>query len=175
MKSKIIRFNEGYTYEYLIPVVFVLFFDIAFIVLLWPVGVSIALVALAFLLVKSGIEIDLKNKRLRNTHSFLGYVKGKWIKMDEFRSIKLTYTNESRVVNTRYFERTIKTVTYDMKFVFKNGRSIEFHEFTSYPLAKKVFELIENNSDAECIDLIEEIQKISLEKRKLKIKRKRAG
>lgn len=111
-------------------------------------GLSVLLIG--YILDIQGFEIDLKSKRIRNYHSFLGARTGAWLHLEGFKVVKVYQENlvEGRAMQSGYSYRRQYDTHHYYTLVLLNpesGKIIELYEGTSYvrtmAYAKKLADL----------------------------------
>lgn len=148
-----VKINEGLTYEY-VRHGLASFIIGGLLVFLHPIflipgfGIGILLI-----LTSTGIEVDLKNNRIRKFKKFLLKASGKtWYDLTEMEAVILRY-NANGGGSFGNFDflpvprplilpvpRTAKT--FDMFFIIKGSEPIEFNQFNQYSLAVKTIKAI---------------------------------
>lgn len=134
-----LNFSEGYSLNYLIPASFsigagLLMLNYSFIIALLFIFFGIIL-----LLVKTGVAFTPDLKTVKNYKSFFGYKIGTDFKVSDFHSVKLKYTNEASLMQSRGSSNVIRARTYDIVLTSNSQRCQLLHEFTDYKLALKTF------------------------------------
>jgi hypothetical protein len=94
---------------------------------------SIILIAISigFYSVKSGIEIKTNPNRIRVYKSLFSRKVGRWISLEDLKSVRLESTSESQ----EFFIRPSFTKTFDLYISYNSNTEVEIHNFTQRHLA----------------------------------------
>lgn len=154
--------NEGKTFNYVIPVVFLAIASIISFVFFFPLGILLAIVCAAFALVESGLEFNSGTMEYRRFKSVFGTTWGNWIKIKDPDSFHLRLSVESHSYRTytmgtspTYYGNgaaTSKSITYDVQVLTKTDQWVDIYEFASYKLALKLVKYLNETGSIEVVD-----------------------
>lgn len=162
--SSTLILNEGKTFNYILPVVFLAIASIISFVFFFPLGILLALTCIAFAIVETGLEFKSGTMEFRKFKSVFGVTWGGWIKIKNPDSFHLrlsveshTYRNYSMGTSPTYYgngRATSKSITYDVTVLTKDNQWIDIYEFSSYKLA---LQLIKHLGELDSIEVIDHI------------------
>ncbi len=157
--QKTIDYCEGYSLDYLIHALFIcvgaFFLGIYY---LFP-AIMIAIFAILLLFVKSGIEIDVSKKLIREYKSIFNFKLGPWLEVMNYRKILLKYTRESQVMNSRGRSTSVNTRTFDLILIDENEVETPIYEFSKYKMAMRVCRQLEYSFNMVIKDEYKEMRK----------------
>ena len=157
--SSIIDIPEGRTNDYLMHGLFALIAAGTFLLVHWLFTVGLTVLAVAFFLVRSGIEIHPGGRRVR-VYKALGKLRfGTWVQVGRDTSLAIRYTNESQVMNSRATSTNVRVRTYDLHFIGYDGASWQFHDFNDYSKARKCAVTMAKEWTLDLTDEVEERKK----------------
>ena len=107
----------------------------------WIFAILVLSFGVCLLCMRSGIEIDIKNKQIRKYSAFANYKFGVWFDLKSYVHVELRHTSESQTMHSRVSSATIRTKTYDLVFSKENSKEDEFNDFTDYKIASQVFKI----------------------------------
>jgi hypothetical protein len=157
--------DEGYSLNYLIPAAFVFMGGGLTCLYLLPVGLGLIVCGILLISLKTGIELDFKNNKIRSYKSFFSLKTGEWISLKYYTSGKLCYVTRSKKKNEDGSSEKIRNKTYTIELLHQRGKKLPFHEFTSYKLAKQTKQILEEQLNIPVIDAIQESRKQAAGKR----------
>lgn len=92
--NKSIIISEGYSQVYL-PYGIILFaVSIPFLIFIWKIGICISIIAIILFFFKTGLELDVINKRCRGFKEIFGIRFGRWIDLKDFSEVIMDFTHE---------------------------------------------------------------------------------
>ena len=143
MKNELVTISEGYTFDYLLHGIIAFIFSFFLFGISVYAGVSLIVLGSVLMALKSGIEINVADKKIRTYHSFLFFKRGSWINLDKMNHVKLIYRG-GKSEGHSFMGRSVTTAMkiYEMHFVHKeSNETIEFHHFSKYYLGRKVLSI----------------------------------
>jgi len=171
--------DEGLTMDYLLPAFFVFLFACMMFVVHIFLGILTLSVAAAMISLRTGIEIDIANKRIRRRKSLFKKQWGDWIDISGYNHIHLAY---ERVVSREtgspmvgmIMGRSNKAVTvrwYKIHFLSDGVETLEFYDFRDYVKAQKMLAICANGLKISHFDEMQEIRELAMERRKIRGRR----
>jgi hypothetical protein len=156
----------GYTFEYFIPGVLLII--IGGVCFLGNALAAIFLLVLGIILIllRSGIEIDEGRKSVRKFYDCFSIRFGRWISVKNMQAVELRFTNESKTMQHRGGQTSVRTKTFDIVFVKKSGTSYELNDFKSYHVATQALKLISQTFDLGARNIVEERRAAAILRRK---------
>jgi hypothetical protein len=156
----------GFTFDYFIPGVLLIIIGGVSCIGSIPIGVVMILSGVALLLLKTSIEIDTGNKRIRKFYALFSLRFGSWISTERFPKATLSLTNESRTILHRGGQTTTRTRTYDIIFHDDAGALKEMNDFRSYDKAVLTLGLIAELLQLQVTNKVEEARGTALKRRR---------
>lgn len=158
----------GYTFEYFAHALLLIFFGLVCLFVHYLISIVLILFGILLLLIKSGIELDASNNRLRNYSEIFGFKFGKWIDASGLQRIDLNYTSESQTVKSLIHTDSLHTKTFDVFLQFEDRQEIEIASFTDYQTALDVLGELTMELNVNSKDWINEIREQAFQNRKLR-------
>lgn len=156
--------NEGKTFNYVIPVVFLAIASIISFVFFFPLGILLAIICISLALVESGIEFKSDTLEYRRFKSVFGITWGNWVKINNPESFHLrlsveshTYRTYTMGTNPTYYgngRATSKSITYDIQVLTKTNQWVDIYEFSSYKIALQLVKHLKELGAIEVVDHI---------------------
>ena len=166
--NKKINISEGYSLNYLVPAVFLFAISIPFLIFIWKIGIIIAFIAFILLRFKTGVVIDIENKRFLSYKSIFGILMGQPKDVSKYHTVYIVFTHdvdEDDLNSLMEAGSMFQAKTYDL-FVKNDLGKLHLHEFVNYDLARNALEVIRENFEMNFYDPIEENrEKMSQKKR----------
>jgi len=158
--------SEGYSMNYLIPSVILFLVSVFIYIVNIPLGVCLSLAAISLLLIKTGVEVDLNNYRLRSFKEFLSIRRGVWFSLKDSKECLIDYNREAAIMSSRGSSNLVRSETFDLNIIFKSNSKKMIHEFTNYKLARQTSQLLQSEFDLNVFDQFLEIQRNIVSQRK---------
>lgn len=154
--------NEGKTFNYIVPVIFLAIASIISFVFFFPLGIVLTIISIALALAESGLEFKLETMEYRRFKSIFGSMWGNWVQIKDPDSFHLRLSVESHsyripmMSSPAYYGRgsvsTSKSITYDIKALTKTGQWIDVYEFSSYKMALQLMKHLQKAGSIEIVD-----------------------
>jgi hypothetical protein len=156
--------NEGKTFNYVIPVVFLAIASIISFVFFLPLAIILTIACIALAMVESGLELKSETMEYRKFKSVFGITWGNWVKIKDPDSFHLRLSVESHTYRTytvgtspTYYgngRATSKSITYDIQVLTKTGQWVDIYEFLSYKMALRLVTYLRDLKTIEVVDHI---------------------
>ncbi len=164
MESK--DFNLGYILAKLVPAFFIGIPGIIFVFFVPALGIILLAISICLLCLRSGIEIDVANKRIRKYSALNKWKIGEWISLAAFNHILLDYTFEVKHISSRAGSHTTQLKSFELIFSNKSDDPLPFYEFTDYKTAREVRDFLVKNFNMSCEDeFVDKSNKIKTKQR----------
>lgn len=152
-------------YDYLIPALFCFFFGFLSLVLL--VFLVLPCIGTLLLFVKSGVELDIAGKRAREVKTLFGGSWGEWISLEDVDKIHLTFHNEQSTTRAPMPipGNGSNARTFDLVLIREENEERLF-EFTQYPEARRVAQVLAQETGASLWDEFAEISRKASSRRR---------
>ena len=148
---------EGRTNDFLVHGVFtVIGGAVLFYFDHWILALLCLPLAVALFLVRSGVEIELERREARVYKDFGRFRIGGWIQLEGYTSILLRYTSEQWARPMPAATTGVRVRTYDLLFQGSGLPEKLFHEFSTYPLARKAVDVMSKAWDLPVQDEVAE-------------------
>jgi hypothetical protein len=155
-----------YTYEYRTIAIIILFIGSVSLVISIPVSIFLIAVAVILLLVKSGLEIDLIERKARKLNQIGGINTGTWLHIADYQRIELRLTSESQTMSSGMQTSTYYTKTFDIVLVNEAGYSTELINYDRYGKAVEIMEYLMDIFNLPGYNRIEEALRKTIKKRR---------
>lgn len=161
-KDGIIYFDEGYTL-YQFPIFLILIvIGISGMFLIWYIGLLLFLLSFLFLLYKTGIAIDTKNRKISRYNEIFGKRSYTWHDLNNVEEVFIDFEQDSSKMNSRGSSLTTQLKLYPMYFI--EHKKVKFFEFTDHQYAIKVAKVLIEHFNMKVEDTYTNIQR-SIQKR----------
>lgn len=162
--STILVFNEGKTFNYLIPLLFCGITSAISFVLFLPLGILLAVACILLGSIESGLEFNTEKMEFRKFQSLFGSKWGSWKKITDPDSFHLYLSVENNSYNTPMLTAPAfygsgptvksKSITYIVAVHTKANEKIVIYEFSSYKMARQLIKHVSALNSVEVIDHI---------------------
>jgi len=156
------------TYEFLIHGIMLSVAGIFCCFIIHPICLTAIPVGIIMSLSKTGIEIDITEKKIRKFISWIIFRTGIWYNLHRIVKIELRFNNQhSKITRPLYMNKGDTTAkTYDLFLISDVGEEILVNEFTKSQLAFKTLDALNGISNYEIENQVEEILKNQIKTRK---------
>lgn len=156
--------DEGYSLQFLVHAFCVFVAGGLLFFLNYYVPVPFFLAGIGLLLVRSGVEVDNNERKIRKFYSLFHWRNGKWILLAPFDTAQLVFTNEKEEFGDNYDPNyihspehylpstTVRTITFDIFLLGKNVTKMHICEFTEYSHAQKLLSHLKENYNLAILD-----------------------
>ena len=156
----------GFTFEYFIPgVLLIIIGGVCFLVNI-ILAILMVLFGISALLLQTGIEVDVVDKKVRKFYDLFSLRFGIWINALSLTRVELKTTNESQTMQSRGGQTTYHTKTYDIVFYDNSGTFRELNDFKDYKVAVQILDLISKTFNLESTNEVKEIRNSAMKRRK---------
>ncbi len=156
----------GFTFDFLAPGFFFIIGGGICLLANLILAIFLILFGILLLLLKTGIEIDISNRKVRKYYDLFSIRFGNWINTAYLKKVKLRATNESQTMNGLGGSKTYRTKTYDIIFFDSTGNLSELNDFINYNIACNIFNIISESFALESENEVEQMRAIGLKRRK---------
>lgn len=158
MQQKI-DINEGYSLNYLVHAFFIIVAGIILFTVHFVLAIIVIVIGTLLLFAQTGVAIDLGKKQAIAFRSIFNFRIGTTIDLTKFNHVRLKYTNESSLMESRGTTTQITTKSYTLFLSLDKEQKTLLHEFTKYNLARKAFKAITDDLGYEGYDEVAALKK----------------
>lgn len=134
--------------QYLVPGVGLMILGLLFLLVSNYIALPIIFIAIALLIVTTGVMIDPAEKKYKNFRSTMGITFGQWKSYKDVTEVIIILSTEQSTLNGILpgvipigRSATLQVRTYDL--IIKNGiDSVQINDFLTYKNARKTFETL---------------------------------
>lgn len=165
-KNQTYSVSEGYSLDLLIPSVILFVISILFFLVNVWFGAFFSLVALLMLLFKTGIQLDVKEKKIRVYREIFSLKFGEWVSLEKAKECSIDYNRSAAILSSRGSSNLVRSETFSLYIKYcKRPRKL-IHEFTNHELAKQTATLLKSEFNLAVVDQFIEIQRSIVSRRR---------
>lgn len=147
-----VQIDEGATYEYLRHGFALFIVGLILLAVHWIFTIPVLVAAVGLMAIKTGIDIDIANKKIRKHMNIMGYKKGEWIDLSNYIQIDLKFNSQVSKYDSRpttlfmpgLGKHKVGTAkTYDLILTNDLGEKVLFNPFLKISLALKAVKALE--------------------------------
>jgi len=122
---------------------------------LFPIGIVLILIGIPLLLSFRGVDLDYKNKTMRQWFSLYGWRIGKAESFENYQKVELRKYSRSQTMNIASISQNVNTKTFELWFAHFNGAKILIADIPKYSEAKRLLADISEQAGLEKQDYYE--------------------